>query len=84
MPSLRDLEKGQTVIYISKDENPAWRCKVLAEFIRSSGKDEAWLKLVNILEKGSEINFPDDGVFLAPMSISEIQLTDGTVVKPDL
>jgi hypothetical protein len=86
MPSLKDFKNGQMVIYMSHDKDPRWRCKVLAEFIRQSGKSEAWLKLVNVLEKGSEISFPDDGVFLVPMFISEneIQLADGTSVKPDL
>ena len=60
MPRLKDLKAGQIVIYVSKDKDPAWHCKVLAEFIRSSDKTDAWLKLVNVLEKGSAISFPDD------------------------
>jgi alpha-galactosidase/6-phospho-beta-glucosidase family protein len=86
MPSLKDLKKGQIVIYINHDKDPRWYCKVLAEFIRTSEKNEAWLKLVNILEKGSAMGFPDDGVFLVPIFISqnEIQLADGTPIKPDL
>ena len=84
MPRLKDLKEGQIVIYVSKDKDPAWRCKALAEFIRPSDKAEAWLKLVNVLEKGSAVSFPDDGIFVASMIISEIQLADGTPVEPDL